>query len=688
MAETTEIIIDVQVDTNKVAERLAQATANVKTLKEEQKLLQKAFEEGRISNANYAKAIAQNKADIEQETRAIKSNTAILQAANIQTISNTQSLDEQRQMVNTLQKAYANLEGEEKTAADAEGGLRDQIKAATDSLKEQEAAIGDTRRNVGNYEEAIKGAFGELAHAGELMSPAIGLLRGMGGEGKKAAAALDVLQKVLQLTGEASKVVAASQEAQKAAAQGATVAQEGLNTAMKANPIGLIITGLSTLVPLIYNFVNAAGDSSKELAVLNGELERQSKIFDQLKADAQFAANLEGALGASAQEQIRILREAAVQTLAIADAEVDRLNDLILHGSKKERKAAQEALAEAVAAQEKAAAELNAINQRAIVQEATDRKKADDERKKAREERAKADRAAAIEQWDLERQTNEVLANILQERKEEVKSIALETLQELEEEEEELIPTPEEQAARLFGLDAEGVAYFKELLAAGIDASQAAAMAMNDQWSRNARNISQVMANIGASFSAVGDLLGNFSEQSEGAAKAQKAFGLIGILTSEAASIAQGALAISEGIASAASIPFPGNIPAIASVTATIAGMLVGVASSISQAKSLFEQTDSIQAFSHGGEVKGNSYSGDRVLARLNSKEGVLTATGMNNVKDIVRGLDNGTLGINYDLLGAAMVAAVEALPAPVMDYTEFKTFEQNVATLNEIAKL
>lgn len=164
--DKVEILLDVKVDTTKVAKQMAEATNQVRILKQEQKLLTKAFEEGTIADVEYAKAMAESKAELEKANRDVKSYTALLQAETIARVDDTMSLDEQRQALNAAQKAYAALSGEEKIAADSEGGLRDQINALSDSVKKQEAAIGDARRNVGNYAGAIKDAASQMGSLG------------------------------------------------------------------------------------------------------------------------------------------------------------------------------------------------------------------------------------------------------------------------------------------------------------------------------------------------------------------------------------------------------------------------------------------------------------------------------------------------------------------------------------------
>lgn len=162
-----EIVLDVKINTNEVARNLAAATDAVQMLKEKQKELERGFRDGTISAEQYGKQIAYVKGEIEKNNREIKASTALLQAETMARIDDNSSLDEQRQALNAAQKAYALLSGEEKKAADAAGGLRDQIAALSDRVKEQEAAIGDARRNVGNYAMQTAEAAGKMGFLGK-----------------------------------------------------------------------------------------------------------------------------------------------------------------------------------------------------------------------------------------------------------------------------------------------------------------------------------------------------------------------------------------------------------------------------------------------------------------------------------------------------------------------------------------
>lgn len=697
MADQEQVLIEVKFDTSAVDKARKALQENLNALaanKRELAAMEKEIRAGNALTEAGAKRYAELTQAIDTNKRAIKSNTALLQAASTNAQEMSATLDTQRQYVGMLQKAFAGLTDEQKEAMGGQEALENIIKSLTDSLKDQEHAIGEDGRNVGNYAESITKAFGDMAHAGELLSPAIGLLRGMGGEGKKAAAALDALSKVMQLAGKAGRVFSTAQKAQTAATEGATVAQQGLNAAMEANPIGLVIAAISTLLPLVQGIADAFGGAEKEVEAFNNELEKQSQIIDQLQKDAAFEAKVAGIFGASASEQLSIQKKAAREALRIADERVEELLSIQATGSKKEKNAAKEAMAEALEQQKKAQDALNSLNQQATLQDLQDQKNAEDEkariaqegrdkRKKEREEANQAERDAAIQHMEdmrlLATANAETLLAQEMEMREQAKAL-LDALDESEEEEE--IPTLDDMARNTWGLDEEGLEYFKSLLNEGVEFNEAKTRAISDQAKRMTQAWSSSFGSLSGTFNQMSDLFGEFAEQSEEAAAAQKAFALMGIITDQAQSIANGALAISEGIASASSLPFPANIPAIVSIVATIGGLMAGVASSIVQAKQVFSSADAGK-FAEGGIVGGTSYSGDNMIAHVNSREMILPMDAQKNLFDALTSSDNGNmrLGIDYGLMAQAMES--------VNIYTswkEMREMDDKVATFNEIA--
>lgn len=86
----------------------------------------------------------------------------------------------------------------------------------------------------------------------------------------------------------------------------------------------------------------------------------------------------------------------------------------------------------------------------------------------------------------------------------------------------------------------------------------------------------------------------------------------VGFITETLSSIAQmiislNSLAVANGVANAAALPFPANLAAIATVVSTIAGIF-----------------SSLPKFADGGIIGGSSFFGDKMIARVNSGEMIL----------------------------------------------------------------
>lgn len=101
--------------------------------------------------------------------------------------------------------------------------------------------------------------------------------------------------------------------------------------------------------------------------------------------------------------------------------------------------------------------------------------------------------------------------------------------------------------------------------------------------------------------------------------------------------------AIADATASGAKIPFPGNVVAIA---AGIGAVMAAFAS--------------IPKFANGGIVGGNSPTGDKILARLNSGEGVLTRTGLGTLYNLMSGGGNMRISGEFKVKGRDLVAAID----------------------------
>ena len=204
-------------------------------------------------------------------------------------------------------------------------------------------------------------------------------------------------------------------------------------------------------------------------------------------------------------------------------------------------------------------------------------------------------------------------------------------------------------------------------------------------------------ANASKTFGAMSELLSQYGEENEEAAKASKAFGIAQIITDQAISIANTAMAISSAVTGAADAAKFGGPAApfllagyIAAMVGAVLGALGSVASTISQAKQLMASADTAGKdagkFATGGVVGGSSYTGDKLIAHVNSGEGIYTGTQANTLLQEIA--NNPLRGGASEELAAAMAEAVAAMPAPVMVLQEFREFEQKVSTFNELASI
>jgi len=131
-------------------------------LKDEMKKTEKQFDEGKIGADDYKKSMAQLNTELETSKKVTRENTTQLKQ-NIR-VSNAEvgTLESKRAVLAKLQKEYSKLNTETEEGARKAAEMSEEIEKLTLDVKAQEKSIGDTRRNVGNYEEAIQSAVGSM----------------------------------------------------------------------------------------------------------------------------------------------------------------------------------------------------------------------------------------------------------------------------------------------------------------------------------------------------------------------------------------------------------------------------------------------------------------------------------------------------------------------------------------------
>ena len=129
-----------------------------------------------------------------------------------------------------------------------------------------------------------------------------------------------------------------SQTAANTATIAGTTATKGLNTAMKANPIGLLITGLVTAVSLLWQFTDATDENTEAQRLNNDELERgnellqiRNKDFKSIEDQLKIVDDLNKTQLSSLKSQIEAQIEqtnAAEKSIKVANNQIKAYDDV------------------------------------------------------------------------------------------------------------------------------------------------------------------------------------------------------------------------------------------------------------------------------------------------------------------------------------------------------------------------
>ncbi len=161
MTETETKIVDIQLNYSEAVKGLAKYEVKMREAKQAQEELRKAMERGELTQEEYDKEVVATRTEITQ----LKNEQRLLQKELQNQVKAENeaagSLNELRAQLSNLTAQYDAL-----SAAQREGDigqtLKDQINEVTTTLKSAEEGTQRFYRNVGNYTESVKAAFGSL----------------------------------------------------------------------------------------------------------------------------------------------------------------------------------------------------------------------------------------------------------------------------------------------------------------------------------------------------------------------------------------------------------------------------------------------------------------------------------------------------------------------------------------------
>lgn len=187
---------------------------------------------------------------------------------------------------------------------------------------------------------------------------------------------------------------------------------------------------------------------------------------------------------------------------------------------------------------------------------------------------------------------------------------------------------------------------------------------------------------IAAAVGALSDMLEEAAGENKSLAMASKILALAEIAINSG-------VAIAAGIKQAQSVPFPANLAAIATTTATI---LAGITSAIKTVKSA--------KFAGGGLVRGaGTGTSDSIQARLSNGESVMTAGATSLFSPLLSALNQLGGGvpiiaatpqqqIGEDMLAAAVAKGMALAPRPVVAVTDIAREQNKVQVIEDVSTL
>lgn len=729
-------VLGLEGDTGRMQRNVGNYPAAVQPLREELEMLTKQLEDLRSENKEGSDEFAAVEKRIGEVNQSITQLTGKVDGLATDTGNVKQQIRELTENLIAMK-----MRGEENTEQYRQmleqlGKMKDAV-ADTNAQVKQMASDTSTLNSVLAGAQAAAGAFSvamgvmnlvgdkdsetakELAEAQMKLQSAIAITTGL-------QALQNALQKESALMMGVNRIkmlaAAAAQRVYSAATKDAATSQKVFNAIAESNPYILLAGLILTAAGAIYAFTSGSKEQEEQLNKVNHELNNQVEVLQRLSQGyADISRRVEDSMESAIEsareqgkslEEIRRLEDALFE---VRKARMDKekedyqwLNDNLvtyetkysetttkirqldaeymdaLRNGNKERAEfyldeinSLNNVADAIKKRLDAVNDFNSRYSQLLrdrqAQEAQ-RAKEDEEAEKRKEEEAKRNYEKRMARLKEEREATiaaykEMLDNIptateLAEREAESNERLAQSIQKVADhvglmaEEFEQLPKPED---------------IPLISDAGLTDTTSQLELFAESYKENAQAIQETSSALGSSFQSLSSMYQQMAndetkteEERAKAARKAKAWAAIQVASNAGAAIAK-------GVASAVDVGFPAAIPAIATMTATILA-------AIAQAKTLLAE-----AHEHGGVIGGKfvgaTSGSDNVLMTGRRGELVLNADQQKRLYDIA----NGSASSN---LTASLVEALQAMPAPVLVYSEFQRFTDRVATLDDAAKL
>lgn len=235
-----QIILEVVINNDAASKRIKENKQDITELREQQSLLNKTTLEGKEAYKRY-----------EDEIKNLRKQNVLL---NQEIRNNNKSIEDQegslqsmRSELSRLNKVYVNLSQVERDSAKGRD-LQKKIKTLNDEIKVTEQGLGDFRRSVGGYEEAIKTAANETGLFSKANSSLKSVISPFQSLYKKVRQEIGLLTVDYKLNSAATTQMSGAQKA-------AAISSNLLSAGLKILKIALISTGIGAIVVALGSLV-------------------------------------------------------------------------------------------------------------------------------------------------------------------------------------------------------------------------------------------------------------------------------------------------------------------------------------------------------------------------------------------------------------------------------------------------
>lgn len=156
--------------------------------------------------------------------------------------------------------------------------------------------------------------------------------------------------------------------------------------------------------------------------------------------------------------------------------------------------------------------------------------------------------------------------------------------------------------------------------------------------------------------------------------------------------------AIAAGVAQAMSVPFPGNLIAIATTVGTVLSNVASAIATVKSAKFAKGGRVDTRQYASGGDVRGaGTGTSDSIHAMLSNGESVMTAAATSMYAPVLSAMNQSAGGNpitgggsaqGEDMLARAVARGLMAMPNPVVSVEEINTTARRVQVLESLASI